>query len=122
MKTTETFNFQMNNNLYIRIALLEIIPSKLEDFFIAVKKGMNISLKTEPDILALYSIANKDNPNKLTFIEIYKNKKAYETHLNTPHFQEYFNTTKNMIIQRTLIEGIPIELLDKYNTFSKIIL
>lgn len=107
---------QIDNNVHVRMAFLEINPTQLEAFTIAVKEEMKASLEVEPGVLALYSIADRENPNKLTFIEIYKNEEAYQFHRDTPHFQKYFNTTKDMITSRILTVGVPVELLDKYNT------
>lgn len=107
---------QIDNNVHVRMAFLEINPNQLEVFTIAVKEGMKAALEVEPGVLALYSIADKENPNKLTFIEIYKNEEAYQFHRDTLHFQKYFNTTKDMITSRILTVGVPVELLDKYNT------
>lgn len=106
----------INNEASIRMAYLEINPVQLEDFTVAVKEEMKASLEIEPGVLAIYAIADKTEPNKITFVEIYENERAYQLHRDTPHFQKYFNTTKDMIVNRVLMEGVPVELRDKYNT------
>lgn len=106
----------INNEVSIRMAYLEINPVQLDDFIVAVKEEMKASLEIEPGVLAIYAIADKTESNKITFVEIYENERAYQLHRNTPHFQKYFNTTKDMIINRVLMEGVPVELCDKYNT------
>ena len=55
----------------------------------------------------------------MTFFEMYVDEKAYQTHRATPHFQKYFRTTKDMIADRVLVEAVPVELRDKYNTPPK---
>ena len=58
----------------------------------------------------------QNDPTKLTFIEMYADEDAYQVHRDTPHFQKYFHTTKNMIAERVLLEAVPVELRDKHNT------
>ncbi|TDV41633.1 hypothetical protein EDF87_11684 [Pseudomonas helmanticensis] len=61
-------------------------------------------------MLAIYSVAEKDHPNRLHFFEIYANEAAYKSHIASAHFQKYVNTTKSMIVSRTLIETDPVQL------------
>lgn len=100
----------------IRIAQLHIKADQLEAFTAAVKEGMETALRVEPDVVAIYAVADKNDPTKLTFFEMYANENAYQTHRNTPHFQKYFHATEGMIAKRVLLEAVPVELRDKHNT------
>ncbi len=100
----------------VRIAHLQIKADQLEAFTKAVKEGMEASLRLEPGVIALYGVADKNDPTKLTFFELYLDDAAYQKHRETPHFQKYFNTTKDMIADRVLMEAVPLELRDKHNT------
>lgn len=100
----------------IRMAHLQIKPEQLEAFTAAVKEEMEAALRVEPGVLAIYAVADKNDPTKLTFIELYVDEAAYQIHRNTPHFQKYFHTTKDMIADRVLLEAVPVELRDKHNT------
>lgn len=97
----------------VRIARLDIKPECLDAFLIAVKEEMATSLRVEPGVIALYAVADKQDPTKMTFFEMYVDDAAYERHRNTPHFQKYFQTTKDMIARRVLLEAVPVELRDK---------
>lgn len=98
----------------VRIARLDIKPECLEAFLIAVREEMATSLRVEPGVIALYAVADRQDPAKLTFFEMYVDDAAYERHRNTPHFQKYFQTTKDMIARRVLLEAVPVELRDKH--------
>lgn len=98
----------------VRIARLDIKPECLDAFLIAVREEMAASLRVEPGVIALYAVADKQDPTKLTFFEMYVDDAAYERHRNTPHFQKYFQTTKDMIARRVLREAVPVELRDKH--------
>lgn len=100
----------------VRIARLQIKKDRLADFLEAVKEGMEAALRVEPGVIAIYAVADKNDPTKLTFFEMYVDENAYRIHRATPHFQKYFHTTKDMIAKRELMEAVPIELRDKHNT------
>ncbi|PJK32997.1 antibiotic biosynthesis monooxygenase [Pseudomonas sp. S10E 269] len=94
----------------VRIAQLVIDPAQLAAYQTAVKEEMADSVRLEPGVLAIYSVAEKDHPNRLHFFEIYANEAAYKSHIASAHFQKYVNTTKSMIVSRTLIETDPVQL------------
>ena len=98
----------------IRIAHLRIKPDHLEAFTAAVKEEMEAALRLEPGVVAIYAVADKEDPTQLTFFEMYVDEEAYQKHRETPHFQKYFHTTKNMIQERILREAVPIELPDRH--------
>lgn len=100
----------------IRVARLSIKPDRLTAFTEAVEKGMEASLRVEAGVAAIYAAADKHNPADMIFFEMYADEDAYRRHRNTPHFQEYFHTTKDMIADRVLEEAVPVELRDRYNT------
>lgn len=97
----------------VRIAELEIDPAQLDRYTAAVKEEMEISVRTEPGVLGIYSVAEKDNPSKLRFFEIYADEAAYQAHIQSPHFRKYYETTKTMITSRKLIETTPVLLAAK---------
>ena len=98
---------------YVRIAELEIDPARLESFKASVKEEMDASVRVEPGVFAIYAVAEKDNPCKLKFFEIYADEAAYKSHRETAHFKKYAEATKNMIRSRNLIETIPVQLSEK---------
>jgi quinol monooxygenase YgiN len=97
----------------VRIAELEIDPAHLEAYTAAVKQEMEISVRVEPGVIAIYSVAEKDRPNRLRFFEIYADEAAYQAHIQSTHFKKYFETTKAMIMSRKLIETVPVQLSAK---------
>ena len=97
----------------VRIAELEIDAAQLESYKAAVREEIEAAVRLEPGVLAIYSVAEKDNPTRLRFFEIYASDEAYKSHLESPHFKKYFVTTKPMILSRRLIETIPVQLSAK---------
>src|SRR4051794_41657830 len=97
----------------VRIAELEIDPAQLESYKAAVKEEMETSVRVEPGVLAIYAVAEKDNPSRLRFFEMYTDEAAYKAHIDSPHFKKYVETTKAMITSRKLIDTVPIQLSTK---------
>jgi quinol monooxygenase YgiN len=98
---------------YVRIAELDIDPAQLEPYKAAVKEEMETSVRVEPGVLAIYAVAEKDNPSKLRFFEMYSDEAAYNSHRESAHFKKYVSITRDMIKSRKLIETVPIQLSDK---------
>lgn len=97
----------------VRIAELVIDPVQLEAYTAAVKEEMEESIRVEPGVLAIYSVAEKGKPNSLRFFEVYANDEAYRAHLESPHFKKYIAVTQPMIQSRKLIETVPVQLSAK---------
>jgi quinol monooxygenase YgiN len=97
----------------VRVAELEIDPAQLESYTAAVKEEMETSVRVEPGVLAIYCVAEKDNPVKLRFFEMYADEAAYKAHIESPHFRKYVETTKPMIRSRKLIDAVPVQLSAK---------
>jgi quinol monooxygenase YgiN len=104
---------KMESAVVVRIAELEIDPTQLERYKVAVKEEMDTSVRMEPGVLAIYCVAIKENPASLRFLEIYANEEAYRQHLDSPHFRKYVVTTRAMIKARKLIETVPVQLSAK---------
>lgn len=97
----------------VRIAELVIDPAQLEAYKVAVREEMEESIRVEPGVLAIYSVAEKGKPNSLRFFEIYASEEAYRAHIESPHFKKYVAITQPMILSRKLIETQPVQLSAK---------
>jgi len=93
----------------VRIAQLVIDPAQLAAYQAAVKEEMADSVRLEPGVIAIYSVAEKDHPNRLHFFEIYADEAAYRSHIASAHFQKYVKTTQSMILSRVLTETEPVQ-------------
>src|SRR5690349_14888941 len=92
-----------NEQQIVRLSRLEIAPEKLELYKAALKEEIEASIRLEPGVLTLYAVFEKQAPNKLTILEIYKNRQAYESHIKTPHFLKYKTGTLEMVVSLELI-------------------
>jgi quinol monooxygenase YgiN len=98
---------------FVRVAELEIEPAQLAAYTAAVREEMETSVRVEPGVLAIYAVAERDNPAKLRFFEMYADEAAYRSHIGSRHFKKYVKTTKEMITSRRLIDAVPVQLSAK---------
>jgi len=98
---------------FVRVAELEIDPAQLEGYKAAVREEMETSVRDEPGVLAIYAVAERDNPSRLRFFEVYADEAAYNAHIGSAHFQKYVTTTKGLIVSRRLIDAVPVQLSAK---------
>ena len=94
----------------MRIAQLDIEPAQLEAYTRAVREEMEDAVRLEPGVVAIYAVAEKGNPTRLHFFEIYANDAAYDSHRETPHFRKYLEVTAPMIRDRKLVQAIPVQM------------
>ena len=98
---------------YVRVAEIEIDPVQLEPYKAAVKEQIEAAVRLEPGVLALYSMADKENPAHIFVFEMYADVDAYKAHLETAHFKKYKATTQNMVKSLKLRDTVPIMLSAK---------
>jgi quinol monooxygenase YgiN len=97
----------------VRIAELKIDPARLEEYKAIVKEEMAISVRDEPGVIAIYAVSEKEDASRLRFFEIYADEESYRSHIASPHFRKYFEATKDMIVDRRLIDTVPVQLSTK---------
>ena len=79
-------------------------------YTVAIKEQVEAALRLEPGVLALYAVADKENPAHVTVFEIYADAAAYKAHLETAHFKSYKITTEDIVKSLKLRETVPILL------------
>ncbi|MGF6929310.1 4-carboxymuconolactone decarboxylase [Chitinophaga sp. W2I13] len=97
-------------DMMVRISEIEIVPEYLEEYTSILKTEAAASVKIEPGVIAIFPMFQQLNPTQLRIIEIYANKAAYRSHLQTPHFQHYKTSTLKMVKSLKLVD---MESIDK---------
>jgi len=101
------------DDLYIRLIKIEVHSNAVDHF---KKLGGTIMLpgiKTEPGVLAMYGVAELANPARVSILEVYKDMDAYNRHLETAHYLEYKEASKDLVKSLKLIDVKPILLGSK---------
>lgn len=92
----------------VRLSKIEVDPSRLMEYNAYLKEEIEASMRLEPGVLTLYATAEKENPNKVTILEIYADEEAYRKHIQTPHFQKYKQGTLDMVKSLELVDSTPL--------------
>jgi quinol monooxygenase YgiN len=118
---------QMNQNkkrngskeMMIRIAEIEVDSVYLDKFIAILKTESEASVRLEPGVICIYPMFQKENPTRISLLEIYENKAAYASHLQTPHFQHYKTTTLDMVKSLKLVDMEAIDAETMSGIFKK---
>jgi quinol monooxygenase YgiN len=93
-----------NKKHMVRIAKIEVDSAQVDAYKTAVKEIGEASLRNEPGVLMLFSVADKNKLNRITIMEVYADSAAYEAHRQTAHFKKYKETTRNMVKSLELVD------------------
>lgn len=97
----------------VRIAELEVDPAQIEAYKTFLAEEQEASVRLEPGVLMLHSVAITDQPTHIRLLEVYASRSAYEAHIKSPHFVKYKVSTEKMVKSLKLIPATPILLCAK---------
>jgi quinol monooxygenase YgiN len=97
----------------VRIAELEIDPAQLDAYKVFLTEEQEASVRLEPGVLMLHSVALADSPTSIRLLEVYADRQAYEAHIKSPHFIKYKTSTAAMVKSLRLVDTQPILLCAK---------
>jgi predicted TIM-barrel fold metal-dependent hydrolase/quinol monooxygenase YgiN len=98
----------MQSDGIVRLSKIEVFPEWLEEYMKFATEVGAISLQTEPGVLTMYAVADKDNPCNITILETYSSQEAYRKHIASPHFQKYKQGTLHMVKSLVLDDVTPL--------------
>jgi quinol monooxygenase YgiN len=99
----------------VRIAEIEIDSLQLDAYKAILAEEQEASVRLEPGVLMLHSVAIADAPTQIRLLEVYASRAAYEAHLKAPHFIKYKTATEKMVKSLKLVPVSPILLCAKSN-------
>jgi quinol monooxygenase YgiN len=97
----------------VRIAELEIDPAELDAYRALLAEEIEASVATEPGVLMLHAVAERERPEQIRILEVYASREAYEAHLQTPHFLKYKAGTAEMVKALRLVDVDPVMMRGK---------
>lgn len=101
----------------VRLSKIEVYPEYLEEYMKFATEVGEVSLRTEPGVLTMYAVSEKENPCMVTILETYASQKAYELHVTSEHFQKYKQGTLHMVKRLTLADQTPLNPANQINNF-----
>ena len=92
----------------VRLSRIEVYPQYLDEYMkFALEVGTK-SLLTEPVVLTMYAMQDKENPCMITILETYSSAEAYKSHIASEHFQKYKQGTLQMVKSLELCDQSPL--------------
>ena len=101
----------------VRLSKVEVYPQHLDEYMKYATEVGEISLRTEPGVLTMYAVSEKENPCKITILETYASREAYEKHIASEHFQKYKQGTLHMVKSLVLSGQTPLNPANQINNF-----
>lgn len=103
-KTAMCAKLPMSDDGIIRLSKVEVDPAYLDEYIKFATEVGEISLRTEPGVLTMYALQEKENPCNITILETYASQEAYRKHIASAHFQKYKQGTLHMVKNLQLLD------------------
>ncbi len=102
-----------SEDLYIRLIKIQLDSNAVENFDTLGNRVMLPGIRKEPGVLVMYAVAEKENPTRVSILEVYENITAYNKHIETPHYLRYKQEAKVLVKSLEFIDVHPILLGSK---------
>lgn len=103
----------------VRLSKIEVYPQYLDEYREYAAEVGEISLRTEPGVLTMYAVGEKDNPCLITILETYASRAAYEAHVASEHFRKYKQGTLHMVKSLVLSDQTPLNPANRIDNFMQ---
>ena len=104
---------------FTRIAEIEVHPEWLERYLEAARTVGAESVAKEDGVTCIFPMQQKEHPNIIRIVEIYRDEAAYKAHLASPHFRAYKEGTPHMIKSLKLVPMRPLDESGMKHIFNK---
>ena len=103
----------------VRLSKIEVYPQFLDEYMKYATEVGGVSLRTEPGVLTMYAVHEKENPCRITILETYASRAAYDRHIDSEHFRKYKQETLHMIKALVLSDQTPLDSSNRINNFIR---
>ena len=103
----------------VRLSKIEVYPEHLEEYMKYAAEVGEVSLRTEPGVLTMYTMSEKDSPCRITILETYASREAYKRHIASPHFRKYKEGTLHMVKSLTLSDQTPVNPANRITNYME---
>lgn len=93
----------------VKISEIVVDCKKLAEYKAILQEESKQSVKVESGVLILYAMQHTDNPCRFSIVEVYKDEQSYNSHIASPHFQHYKQSTLHMVKD---LKFIPMKALN----------
>ena len=83
-------------------------PQHLQEYRRLAAEVGRASFREEEGVLTLFSVAEKNHPERIVILEIYRDEESYRRHVASAHFQKYKQGTLHMVKSLELVSCDPL--------------
>lgn len=105
--------------MMVRISEIQIDPDRLDEYKAILKEEAAASVRLEPGVISIFPMTQREHPAEVRILEIYASRAAYESHIQSPHFQRYKTTTLPMVRSLNLVDMEAMDAASMATIFSK---
>ena len=115
--TKSSDKLPMGDDGIVRLSRIEVYPEYLDEYLGFATEVGTVSLQTEPGVLTMYALQDKNDPCRITILETYASQEAYKSHIASPHFQKYKQGTLHMVKSLSLDDQTPLNPKNKIDNY-----
>lgn len=101
----------------VRLSKIEVRPEYLDEYMRYAAEVGEVSLRTEPGVLTMYAMAEKGDPCRITILETYASRAAYDSHIASEHFRRYKQGTLHMVRSLVLSDQTPLNPRNRIDNY-----
>lgn len=101
----------------VRLSKIEVRPEYLDEYMRYAAEVGEVSLRTEPGVLTMYAMAEKEDPCRITILETYASRAAYDSHIASEHFRRYKQGTLHMVRSLVLSDQTPLNPRNRIDNY-----
>ena len=105
LATMNAVNSQDSDEFFVRLVKIKIEPDALAQYTELLNQQMNTAVKLEEGVIEYRVVNEKEKTHRFTLIEIYRDYESYLSHIKTPHFLKYKNSSQDMVKSLELIDA-----------------
>ncbi len=108
------------SGMLVRMSEIEIYRDSLPAYKAILNEEAEASVRLEPGVISIFPMYQQKDSTQIRILEIYANIEAYQSHIKTPHFLKYKNTTLSMVKELRLIDMNAMDPETMRKIFSKL--
>ena len=96
-------------DMLVRISEIEVYPQYLKEYLAFANEVDRLSVEREPGVVCLFPMQSAEDSTQIRILEIYASQEAYQSHIQSAHFQKYKQGTLHMVKNLNLPDMIPLD-------------
>lgn len=76
---------------------VNIKPDRIEEYLAACVEEGEASVRDELNCFRFEILRDKNKPNQVCYMEVFKDEESLQVHWETPHFKKMWDATKDMV-------------------------